>query len=375
MCSLFQKETIMDTGADPLPSSSKNLPDPAFWRGKRVFLTGHTGFKGGWLALWLTKLGANVHGYALPPSTEPSLFSLARVNEGILHHVNDVRDLALMRKSMTYFKPDIVLHLAAQPILRWSYEIPVETYATNVMGTVHVMEVARHVPSAKVTLVITTDKCYENREDNHAFRETDAMGGHDPYSSSKACAELAVSAYGRSYFNKGDQVVATARAGNVIGGGDWAQHRLMTDIIAAIVAGQKPVIRNPAAIRPWQHVLEPLSGYMRAVEYLWQKRSDQPECWNFGPGAASEVSVAEVANDVCRLWGFADGLQLTPDARALHEAHYLRLDSTKAHKELGWQSHLDLKQALALTVDWYKAWQKGEDMREVTLRQIEDYRK
>lgn len=348
-------------------------PDANFWRGKRVFLTGHTGFKGGWLALWLRQLGAVVHGYALEPPTEPNLFTLARVGEGIQHQIADIRDLAALQMAVLEFRPDIIFHLAAQPILRLSYDQPVDTYATNLMGTVHVMEAARHCPSVKVTLIITTDKCYENAEQNKAFVEGDPMGGHDPYSSSKGCAELAVSAYARSYFNKSDAVVASVRAGNVIGGGDWAKDRLMTDIIAAVSRQQKPVIRNPAAVRPWQHVLEPLSGYIRAAEYLWVKRPEKPESWNFGPGKDSEVAVAEVANQVCKLWGFEAGLQVTPDPRQLHEAHFLRLDSGKAHRELDWQPRLSLPQALALTVDWFRAQLDGQDMQAVTLGQIEKY--
>jgi CDP-glucose 4,6-dehydratase len=348
-------------------------PDAAFWRGKRVFLTGHTGFKGGWLALWLRQLGAVAHGYALDPPTEPNLFTLARIGETLAHQIGDIRDLGALQNAVAKFKPDIIVHLAAQSILRLSYDQPVETYATNLMGTVHVLEAARRTPSAKVTLVVTTDKCYENLEQNKAFRESDALGGHDPYSSSKGCAELAVSAYGRSYFNKGEAVVATARAGNVIGGGDWAQDRLMTDIIAAMTRRQKPVIRNPNAIRPWQHVLEPLSGYLRAVEYLWQEKPAMPECWNFGPDPDSEVSVADVANQMCRLWGFEDGLQVTPDARALHEAHFLRLDSNKARAQLGWKPRLTLPQALTMVADWHRAHLEGKDMRSVTLAQIEAY--
>jgi CDP-glucose 4,6-dehydratase len=365
-------------------------PNPTFWRGKRVFLTGHTGFKGGWLALWLQQLGAVVHGYSLQPPTEPNLFTLACVGESLAHQIADIRDLPTLKTAITNFKPDIILHLAAQPLLRLSYDEPVDTYATNVMGTVHVMEAARHTPSAKVTLIITTDKCYENNEQNKAFAETDPMGGYDPYSSSKGCAELAVAAYARSYFNKGDQIVASVRAGNVIGGGDWAQDRLMTDIIAAVSRQHKPVIRNPAAIRPWQHVLEPLSGYLCAVEYLWEQAQSRlrgtdtvdgpqsnraPYSWNFGPNAASEVCVADVANQICKLWGFEAGLQLTPDVRHLHEAHFLRLDSTKAHQTLGWKPRLTLPQALAMTVDWYRDQLDGKDMKAQTLAQITAYQK
>jgi CDP-glucose 4,6-dehydratase len=344
-----------------------------FWRGKRVFVTGHTGFKGGWLTLWLGQMGAEVHGYSLSPPTEPNLFTLARVDQGITHQIGDIRDAAMLRNAIAEFEPDIILHLAAQPILRLSYDEPVETYATNVMGTVHVLEAARHTPSARVTLVVTTDKCYENHEQIWPYRETDAMGGHDPYSSSKGCAELVVSAYTRSFFNRGEQVVASVRAGNVIGGGDWARDRLMTDIIAAVAAGKKPIIRNPKAIRPWQHVLEPLSGYLRAVEYLWDKMPPEPESWNFGPENDSEVCVGDVAKEVCDLWGFKPGIEIVADPRQLHEAHWLRLDSSKARIRLGWKPKLSLKEALALTVDWYRVMQQGGDMRGLTLQQIADY--
>lgn len=349
------------------------LPDADFWRGKRVFLTGHTGFKGGWLALWLRQLCAIVHGYALEPPMVPNFFTLARVGEGLTHQIGNIGDADTLRAAIAGFRPDIVLHLAAQSILRLSYDEPVETYATNVMGTVHVLDAVRRTATACITLVITTDKCYENREQIWPYRESDAMGGHDRYSSSKGCAELAVSAYGRSYFNKGEAVVASVRAGNVIGGGDWARDRLMTDIIAAVARQQKPVIRNPGAIRPWRHVLEPLSGYLRAVEYLWERKPASPECWNFGPESDSEVCVADIADQICGLWGFDRGLELTPDARRLHEAHWLRLDSGNARVELGWRPRLSLPEALAMTVDWYRAHLDGKDMQGVTLAQIEAY--
>lgn len=354
-------------------------PDKDFWRGKRVFLTGHTGFKGGWLALWLKQMGAVVHGFSLQPPTVPNLFTLANVESAVSHQIGDIRDAKVLSDAITAFKPEIVLHLAAQPILRLSYDEPVETYATNVMGTVHVLEAARHTPSVQLSLIITTDKCYENREQIWPYRESDPMGGHDPYSSSKGCAELVVSSYGHSYFNKGQSVIASVRAGNVIGGGDWARDRLMTDIIAAVSRGQRPVIRNPGALRPWQHVLEPLSGYLRAAEVLWNKRHDNKdlahgaEAWNFGPESESEVCVGDVANTVCELWGFNDGLEITPDARRLHEATLLRLDSSKARVELGWKPRLSLRDALAMTVEWYKAQQAGSNMNAVTLAQIQSY--
>jgi CDP-glucose 4,6-dehydratase len=354
-------------------SGSALAPNREFWNGKRVFLTGHTGFKGGWLALWLRRLGAHVHGYALPPPTVPNLFSLARVEESLIHQIGDIRDATTLAAAIQQFKPDIVLHLAAQSILRLSYDEPVTTYATNVMGTVNVFEGVRQTPSVRVALVITTDKCYENHEQIWPYRETDAMGGHDPYSSSKGCAELVVSAYGRSFFNKGETVVASARAGNVIGGGDWARDRLMTDLVAALIRRQKPVIRSPDSIRPWQHVLEPLFGYLRAVEYLWAKRPVGPECWNFGPEADSDARVLDVANLVCRLWESDVELEIVPDPHRKHEAGLLRLDSSKARLELDWRPRLSLAEALAMTVAWHRTHLAGADMLNLTLAQIEAY--
>ena len=361
----------MITGASP---SVVKSPSPAFWKGKRVFLTGHTGFKGGWLALWLHQLGATVCGYSLQSPTEPNLFAAARIENKIAqHHINDIRDLPALTKAMRDFAPDIVLHLAAQPILRLSYDEPVETYATNVMGTVNVLEAARQTATARVNLVITTDKCYENREKIWPYRETDAMGGHDPYSSSKGCAELVASAYGRSFFADGKACIGSVRAGNVIGGGDWAKDRLMTDIIAALSAKQSPILRNPGSIRPWQHVLEPLSGYLLSAEHLWHAMPRAPESWNFGPESDSDVPVGIVTGIMCDLWGGNIHPQIIPDARQLHEAKLLRLDSSKAKAELGWKPRLALRDALAMTVAWYKARLEGRDMQTVTLAQIDAY--
>ena len=347
--------------------------DRAFWNSKRVFLTGHTGFKGSWLALWLRRLGAHVYGYALAPPTEPNLFSLARLEDGLIHQTADIRDAGALSAAVQGFKPDIVLHLAAQSILRLSYDAPVETYSTNVMGTVNVLEAVRSTASVQVALVITTDKCYENREQIWPYREIDAMGGHDPYSSSKGCAELAVSAYGRSYFNKGQTIVASARAGNVIGGGDWAKDRLMTDLVASLTHNKTLIIRSPRSIRPWQHVLEPLSGYLRAVEHLWATRPRGPECWNFGPESESEARVLDVAQEVCRLWESKIGIEVIADPQGRHEANLLRLDSSKAHLELGWRPRLSLTKALAMTIDWHKANLAGADMQRFTFAQIEAY--
>lgn len=350
--------------------------DHAFWQGKRVFVTGHTGFKGGWLCLLLHRLGAQLYGYALQPPTTPALFDLARVGSVLQQQtIADVRDGGALRNAMKAAAPDIVIHLAAQPILRLSYTLPVETYETNVMGTVHVLESVRQVPSVRAVLNITSDKCYENKETHEAYKETDPMGGFDPYSSSKGCAELVAAAYARSYFSKGGACLASARAGNVIGGGDWAPDRLMTDIIAALSQNRAPVLRNPLSVRPWQHVLEPLSGYLRAIEYMWANSPPMPLAWNFGPDADSEVSVGHLAGEMCRLWKAGVEPVIEPDTGRLHEAGLLKLNSDKARRELGWQPRLSLTQALQMTVDWHRALLSGKDMHAVTLAQIDAYGK
>ena len=347
---------------------------PSFWQNKKVFITGHTGFKGGWLCLLLQQWGASLHGYALNPPTSPNLFTTAKIRDFIDSHVvADVRDLASLKTAMERAQPDIVLHLAAQPLLRPSYAYPVETYATNVMGTVHVLEAARHISGLGVVVNVTTDKCYENTETPRPYREQDPMGGFDPYSSSKGCSELVTAAYGRSFFANSTTSIATARAGNVIGGGDWSPERLMTDILAALSEGGRPLIRNPASVRPWQHVLEPLSGYLCAAEYLWNVKPSLPQAWNFGPDEESEVSVAAVADQACQLWGQTKGIQLAEDAHAPHEAGLLKLDSTKARQELGWRPRWKLADALGMTIAWHKAFQTDADMQKFSLQQIAAY--
>jgi CDP-glucose 4,6-dehydratase len=350
----------------------KNSMNPDFWRGKRVFLTGHTGFKGAWLSLWLAQMGAKVCGYALQPPTQPSLFELARIGELMESHIADVRDLPRLTQVMSAFRPDVAMHLAAQPLVRLSYETPVDTYSTNVMGTVNFLEAARATPSAKAVLVITSDKCYRNIETIWSYRENDPMGGDDPYSNSKGCAELVTHAYGRSYFSKNGQALASVRAGNVIGGGDWAKDRLMTDIIAALIRNEKPVIRRPRSVRPWQHVLEPLSGYLAAAEHIYATRPDAYENWNFGPVMEDEVDVETVARTLCRLWGPQADIDIRED-KALHEAGLLKLDSTKAHLQLNWRPRWRLATALAKTAEWYKRLEAKADMRDVTLDQITEY--
>lgn len=349
-----------------------------FWRGKRVLITGHTGFKGGWLALWLKALGAEVSGYALAPDTEPSLFEAARLHgAGINHRLGDIRDLADLRGAVKASRPEVLFHLAAQSLVRRSYAEPLETYATNVMGTAHVLEAIRLEPSARAVVIATSDKCYENLERGEAYRESEPMGGRDPYSSSKGCAELVTAAYRASFFDPSRYAehgvaVASVRAGNVIGGGDWSADRLIPDVYRAAVAKRPVRIRNPRAVRPWQHVLEPLEGYLRLAERLHSEGARFAQAWNFGPADRDARPVAEVMDRVTALWG--DRLRWETDAgNHPHEAAVLRLDSSKARGELGWRPRLDLEQALAWTVDWYKASLRGEDMRKVTAGQIAGY--
>ena len=349
-----------------------------FWRGKRVLITGHTGFKGGWLALWLSSLGAKVSGYALAPETQPSLFEIARLGSaGIDHRLGDIRDLAALQAAVKESRPEVLFHLAAQSLVRRSYLEPIETYATNVLGTAHVLEAVRREPSAQVVVIATSDKCYENRERDDGYVETEPMGGRDPYSSSKGCAELVTAAYRASYFDplrhaEHGVAVATVRAGNVIGGGDWSTDRLIPDVFRAAVAKSPVRIRSPASVRPWQHVLEPLGGYLLLAERLWSEGARYSQAWNFGPADRDARPVAELMDRLVGLWG--DGLRWETDAGSHpHEAAQLRLNSAKARKQLGWRPRLDLDQALGWTVDWYKASLRGEDMRALTAGQIAKY--
>lgn len=346
-----------------------------FWTGKKVFLTGHTGFKGAWMTLLLQRLGAKVAGYALPPPTEPSLFTIVKADAGITHHVGDIRDAATLEQAMADFAPDIVFHMAAQPLVRRSYAEPVETYDINVMGTVHVLEAVRKTHSVQAAVVITSDKCYENREVIWPYRETDAMGGYDPYSSSKGCAELVTSAYGRSYFqpSMGGASIASVRAGNVIGGGDWAADRIMADLARGLIAGEKIVIRRPDAIRPWQHVLEPLHGYLAVAERLVSHGPFAWEGWNFGPNTESERNVGALARLACETWGAPDALVIQPDPNAVHEATLLKLDSTKSRTYLGWGPRWGFAETVRHTVEWYRAYKDGTDMAEFTRRQMDIY--
>lgn len=349
------------------------LMNSEFWSRRRVFLTGHTGFKGSWLSLWLQSMGAKVKGYALPPPTHPNLFEEANVASGMASQLADVRDLVTLSKSMLEFQPDIVIHMAAQPLVRWSYQAPVETYATNVMGTVHMLEAARKTASVKCIVNVTTDKCYENREWVWGYRENEPMGGHDPYSSSKGCSELVTSAYQRSFFAKnGTPALASARAGNVIGGGDWAEDRLIPDILRAFENGEPVIVRNPLATRPWQHVLEPLSGYILLAERLYTDGQSFAEGWNFGPSESDARPVQWIVEHMVEAWGNNANWQLNEEAQP-HEAQYLKLDISKARHKLGWEPSWDLATSLMKTIRWHSAWLAGDNIQEFTLNQIADY--
>jgi CDP-glucose 4,6-dehydratase len=345
-----------------------------FWKGKKVFITGHTGFKGSWLSLWLQNAGALICGYSLVPPTNPSLFELARVSENMLSIHGDIRDREALANAVEKTGPDIVLHLAAQPLVRLSYKNPVGTFDTNVMGTVNILEAVRRVNSVKVLLCVTSDKCYQNREWVWGYREDEPMGGHDPYSSSKGCSELVVSAYRQSFFASNSATsIATARAGNVIGGGDWAQDRIVPDVMKAFMQSEPVIIRNPHAIRPWQHVLEPLNGYLKLVEQLWDHGSTFAEGWNFGPDDSDAKTVGWIVENLSRLWADGSGWINDTAGGHPHEATYLKLDCSKAKMLLKWSPALDLSSALEMTVEWYRAFNNKQDMREFTLNQIADY--
>lgn len=346
---------------------------PGFWEGKRVFLTGHTGFKGSWLSLWLGSLGAKMKGYALEPSTVPALFSVARVAEGMESDIGDVRELATLSASMAAFKPDIVIHMAAQPLVRLSYREPVETYATNVMGTAHVLESARHVDSVRCIVCVTSDKCYENQERDRGYCEDEPMGGHDPYSSSKGCAELVISAYRCSFFSaKEGPALASARAGNVIGGGDWADDRLIPDILRSFEKSAPVVIRNPHATRPWQHVLEPLAGYLALAEALWHDGQKFAEGWNFGPSDEDAWPVQQIVERMVQRWGEGARWELDGQEHP-HEASFLKLDCGKVRVRLDWAPRWNLATALERTVEWHRDWLQNKDMRAACLKEIADY--
>lgn len=347
----------------------EGMVNPAFWCDRRVLLTGHTGFKGSWLALWLVGMGAKVTGLSLP-AEKPSLFDQARISELVEHHEIDIRNLAATEAAIVSARPDVVFHLAAQPLVRLSYECPVETYATNVQGTVHVLDACRRASGLKAIVCITSDKCYENREWVWPYRENDPMGGHDPYSSSKGAAELVISAYRRSFFASGP-LLASVRAGNVIGGGDWARDRLIPDIIRALLAGTSPLIRSPRSVRPWQHVLEALGGYLMIAERLAAGDAAAATGWNFGPSDNDARPVGWIADRLTQAWGTPGWADVAGEQ--VHEAGLLKLDCSKARAELGWQPKLRLADTLDLIVDWHRRHAAGEDARSLTEGQIAQY--
>lgn len=351
----------------------EDMVNPEVWRGRRVLITGHTGFKGAWLVLTLKVLGARIAGYALPAPASPSLWSLIERYAGVTTTLADIRDAPAFGQAIESFAPEVVFHLAAQSLVRASYQDPVGTYATNVMGTVHVLEAARRVASLRAVVNVTSDKCYDNLETGHAHRETDALGGADPYSSSKGCAELVTSAYRRCFLQGGHApALASARAGNVIGGGDWAADRIVPDAVRATLATRPVRVRNPRAVRPWQHVLEPLSGYLMLAERLLEHGQQYAEAWNFGPDERDCVTVENVVSEFARLWGSPAAWVADPGAHP-PEAHFLRLDSAKARSRLGWRPRLGLATALGWTVDWYRRQASGADAAALSTRQIERF--
>lgn len=350
--------------------------NPSFWLGKKVFITGHTGFKGSWLSLWLQYLGADVTGYALQPPTNPSLFAVAQVGRGMKSVFGDVRDPNMLTNAIQKAAPDIVIHMAAQPLVRRSYVDPVETYSTNVMGTVYLLEAVRLTQSVRVVLNVTTDKCYENKELVRGYHEGDPMGGFDPYSSSKACSELVSAAYRNSFFSIDTPAhypvaMATARAGNVIGGGDWSSYRLIPDIIRAFEKGQAVMVRNPKAIRPWQHVLEPLGGYLLLSEKLWFDGRHYSEPFNFGPILEDARCVEWVVEKMVTSWG--NGASWRIESDDVHETNCLNLDISKAITKLQWMPKWSLEFALQSILNWHKDYLDGENMHDVTLRQITSF--
>ncbi|MDG2989556.1 CDP-glucose 4,6-dehydratase [Candidatus Synechococcus calcipolaris G9] len=348
--------------------------DPTIWQNTPVFVTGHTGFKGSWLSLWLHQLGANIYGYALAPPTQPNLFEVAEVNRFLSQDTRaDLASLATLRQAMMNAQPHVVFHLAAQPLVRESYRNPLGTFATNVMGTAHVLDIVRDLPCVKVVIIITTDKVYENHEWVYPYREVDRLGGYDPYSASKAAAELVVSSYRRSFFSGQEQPkLVTVRAGNVVGGGDWAVDRLVPDCLRAFEVNQPVLLRHPQAVRPWQHVLEPLSGYLQLAEKLLTS-GVYNGAWNFGPGSRGEAQVGEVAAMMAVLWGENAQINAEIMTNQPHEASLLRLDITRARCELGWSPRWSIQQALAATIEWHRAWLAGQEMATYSLGQINAY--
>jgi len=355
-----------------------NEIDPNFWNKKRIFLTGHTGFKGGWLSIWLASMGAKITGYSMEPKASPNFFDIVGVHEAIDKSVmGDIRNISDLKDAITFASPDIVIHMAAQPLVRYSYENPIETFSTNVMGTVNVLESIRGVKCVRAVLIVTTDKCYENKEWNWGYREIDTLGGYDPYSNSKACAELVTASYRESFFphklyEEHGVAVATVRAGNVIGGGDWSADRLIPDAIRAFESNKILVIRNPLATRPWQHVLEPLSGYLLLAQALFNKGTNYGGAWNFGPNDKDARSVQEVVDLLIKKWK-KNARWKQEEGKQPHEANSLKLDCSKAGKNLGWYPKNSLEEAVSSIVEWHSEYRNEANMKEVTLNQIRDY--
>lgn len=352
-----------------------NFMEKDFWKGKKVFITGHTGFKGSWMSILLHHLGAEVSGFALDPPTSPSLYKLCRLDEYVNSTIADIRDISLLKQSIVKANPEIVIHMAAQSLVRYSYKNPVDTYEINVMGTINLLEAVRSTQSVKALVNVTTDKCYENKEWLWSYREDEPLGGFDPYSSSKACSEIVTAAYRRSFFsenNKTGKSIASARAGNVIGGGDWAADRLIPDFVRAINKHEKVIIRNPLSVRPWQHVLEPLSGYLILAEKLFAFGDKYSGAWNFGPDDNDSQPVKWVIEKLCNYWGVDASYEII-ESPGPHEANHLKLDCSKAKALLEWHPHWNLEKALESIVDFTKALQAKDDLRKVCNRQIEDY--
>jgi len=342
--------------------------NPSFWSDKRVLVTGHTGFKGAWLSLWLQRFGADVAGFSLAPATEPNLFELANVASNLRSEIGDVRDLEHLSRFVSEFRPEVIIHMAAQSLVRPSYADPVDTFSTNVLGTVNILEAARQCESVRAVVNVTTDKCYENLEREDGYREDEPLGGHDPYSSSKGCSELVTASYRRSFSLN----VASARAGNVIGGGDWADDRLLPDMMRSFMAGETVSIRNPASTRPWQHVLEPLYGYLLLAERL-HNDSAFAEPWNFGPDESDAKPVDWLADQVCHLWGGSARWSNDAEPNQPHEAGFLGLNCDKAKSRLDWLPQINIEAALSWTVEWYRNYQSGGDVRAFTEHQISNY--
>ena len=347
--------------------------NPSFWRDKKVYLTGHTGFKGSWLSLLLLSMGSKVKGYSLLPPTSPSLFEEAKIDVDMNSEIGDIRDLEKLKKSIKDFKPDVIIHLAAQPLVRLSYKEPIETYTTNVIGTANVLEAARDIPNLRSIVSVTTDKCYENKEWEWAYRENEPMGGHDPYSSSKGCAELVTAAYRNSFFNNPNMAsLASARAGNVIGGGDWADDRLIPDILRAFEKGEPVIIRNPMSTRPWQHVLEPLSGYLVLAQALYEKGDDFAEAWNFGPDTEDEFTVNWIVEQMAKSWGEDAKWKVDKDNHP-HEANHLKLNCKKANTNLNWYPKWNLSKSLKKIIEWHKPETNLYSINQICLSQIDEY--